>query len=292
MIDTLSLSMKIFAFLFGSCIGSFLNVCIHRLPQEKSIIKPRSHCPKCNTTIKWYDNIPLLSYLLLGGKCRKCSVKIPIRYPLVELITSILIGVLYLFFGWSLLWIEFSVFFSLLILVSFIDIDYHAIPVYLCVVGIAIGLVFAFFKSGSIVNIVVDFLRIFNFSQAQNITRAPTPFFNSTIGLLFGLGFTYLFKLFGDVFLSVYLSIRKKDSIEGEKEAMGLGDVDFMGMVGVFLGWKAVIPVFFIAPLFGVVYSVFALIFKKSHLMPYLPYLSLSTLTIFFWGDKILNFLF
>tara|TARA_B100000315_G_C14542137_1_gene571467 strand:- start:454 stop:1146 length:693 start_codon:yes stop_codon:yes gene_type:complete len=230
--------------------------------------------------------------LLLGGKCRKCSVKIPIRYPLVELITSILIGVLYLFFGWSLLWIEFSVFFSLLILVSFIDIDYHAIPVYLCVVGIAIGLVFAFFKSGSIVNIVVDFLRIFNFSQAQNITRAPTPFFNSTIGLLFGLGFTYLFKLFGDVFLSVYLSIRKKDSIEGEKEAMGLGDVDFMGMVGVFLGWKAVIPVFFIAPLFGVVYSVFALIFKKSHLMPYLPYLSLSTLTIFFWGDKILNFLF
>ena len=97
---------------------------------------------------------------------------------------------------------------------------------------------------------------------------------------------------FGDIGIDFYLKLRKQESIEGERESLGLGDVDFMGMVGVFLGIKAAVLVFFIAPFIALLYSIFALIFKKSHLIPYLPYLSLATVITFFWGNKILSFIF
>jgi leader peptidase (prepilin peptidase)/N-methyltransferase len=277
---------KIFIFILGSCVGSFLNVCIHRLPKEKSIIKPSSFCPQCKAPIKLYDNIPILSYIFLRGKCRNCSAKISFRYPLVEFITALIFLVLYLNFGLSLFSLKFAFLFCLLIVVSFIDIDYHAIPAYLCLVGIAVGLVFSVIESGGVWNILEDSLRL------KGLALPISPFANSFIGLLFGLGFIYLFKLFGDVFISVLLYLRKKDSIEGEKESLGLGDVDFMGMVGVFLGVKGVLLVFFLAPFLAVAYSISALIFKKSHLIPYLPYLSLATVIVFFWGNKILSFIF
>ncbi len=277
---------KIFIFILGSCVGSFLNVCIHRLPKEKSIIRPRSFCPQCKASIKLYDNIPLLSYIFLRGKCRNCSAKISPRYFLVESLTGLMFLILYLNFGLSLFSLKFAFLFCLLIVVSFIDIDYHAIPAYLCFIGIAVGLIFSFFQSGGVWNIFEDFLKL------KDLTLPVSPFANSLIGLLFGLGFVYLFKLFGDVFISILLYLRKKESIEGEKESLGLGDVDFMGMVGVFLGVKGVLLVFFIAPFIAVAYSISALIFKKSHLIPYLPYLSLATVIVFFWGNKILSLLF
>jgi leader peptidase (prepilin peptidase)/N-methyltransferase len=170
--------------------------------------------------------------------------------------------------------------------VSFIDIDYHAIPAYLCLLGIVVGLVFSIIESGGVLNVIMDLLRL------KDSAIPLSPFAKSFGGLLFGLGFIYLFKLFGDVFISLLLHFRKKESIEGEKESLGLGDVDFMGMVGVFLGVKGVILVFFLAPFIAVGYSIFALIFKKSHLIPYLPYLSLATIIVFFWGNKILSFIF
>lgn len=278
-------------FILGICVGSFLNVCIYRLPKEKSIIRPASHCPGCEAPVKWYDNIPLVSYILLGGKCRSCKGNIRPRYFLVELITGILFLVFYLKFGFSLLSFNFIFLFSLLILVSFIDIDYHAIPAYLCPVGIVGGLIFSVLRSRPY-DILFDIARILESSNTGFFRLPYSPFINSFIGLLFGLGFIYLFKLFGDVFIILWLYLRKKESIEGERESLGLGDVDFMGMIGVFLGIKGVILVFFIAPFLTVIYSVFALIFKKTHLIPYLPYLSLATLVTFFWGDKILSFIF
>jgi len=271
--------VKIFIFIFGSCLGSFLNVCIHRMPKEKSIVKPRSSCPKCNSLIKWYDNIPIISYLLLKGRCRICHEKISFRYLLVELLSGLILLVLYLKFGFSLEMLKYAFLFYLLLLVSFIDIDYHAIPASLCVIGILGGLLLSLWTS-------IGFLRIgiLDFSKL--------PIAVTLKGLLFGLGFTYFFKLFGDVFIDLYLKVCKKESIEGERESLGLGDVDFMGMVGVFLGAKSVILVFFLAPFFAIFYSIFALIFKRSHLIPYLPYLSLATVTAFFWQDKILSFIF
>lgn len=267
---------RIFVFIFGSIVGSFLNVCIYRLPKDKSIIKPRSFCPECQTQIKWYDNIPILSFLFLKGKCRKCSGKISLRYPIVEFITAILFLVLYINFGLTFNFFKYIFFFALLVVVSAIDIDYHAIPAYLCFVGIIVGLGF---DLGATVKVIKSGLTDLQFF----------PIYKSLKNLIFGLGFTYFFKFFGDIFINLYLTLRKKESIEGEKESLGLGDVDFMGMVGVFLGAKAVILVFFLAPFFAIIYSIFALIFKKSHLIPYLPYLSLAALTVFFWQGKILQ---
>lgn len=270
---------KVFLFILGACVGSFLNVCIYRLPKEKSIITPRSFCRQCNVPIKWYDNIPLLSYIFLKGKCRSCRERISFRYPFVEFITGLLFLVLYIKLGLSLSFAKFAFFFCLLIIISFIDIDYHALPVYLCVVGISVGLGFSLLPSLELL-------------KRGTVNLTTLPIVRAFRGLIFGFGFTYLFKFFGDVFIDFYLKLRRKESIEGERESLGLGDVDFMGMVGVFLGTKAVIFTFFLAPFFALGYSIFALIFKRSHLIPYLPYLSLATVTIFFWGDKILSFIF
>lgn len=270
---------NIFVVLFGSCVGSFLNVCIYRLPQDKSIVRPRSFCPGCKTPIKWYDNIPILSFVMLRGRCRQCRSKIALRYPVVEILTALIFLVLYLYFGLSWEFAKFILFFCLLILVSFIDIDYHAIPAYLCVIGICAGLGFSIPPS----------LRAF---EAGIVEVYAIPIVVALRNLIFGFGFAYLFKFFGDVFIELYLNFRKKESIEGERESLGLGDVDFLGMVSVFLGIKAAILVFFLAPFFAIIYSVIALMFKRSHLIPYLPYLSLAAAAVFFWGDKILRFIF
>ena len=270
---------QILVFVFGLCVGSFLNVCIFRLPKNQSIIKPPSFCPECKKPIKWYDNVPLLSYLILGARCRNCRKKISIRYFLVELITGILFFVLYRQLGFTWGGLQFALFFSLLIVVSFIDIDYHAIPAYLCVIGIGIGLVFALVKT-------------FEVLGSGLYSLETVPILVAFRAMIFGFGFSYLFKFFGDVFIGFYLKLRKKESIEGERESMGLGDVDFMGMVGVFLGIKSILLVFFMAPFLAVIYSVFALIFKRSHLIPYLPYLSLATIVTFFYGNQILKLIF
>ena len=269
---------NVLVFIVGSSVGSFLNVCIYRLPQNLSIIKPGSYCTKCKTPIKWHDNIPILSFIFLGAKCRHCKERIRFRYLLVELITAVIFLVLYIKFGPSLDFVKYTFFFCILMLVSFIDIDYHAIPVYLCFIGIVVGLLFDLGAS-------IKYLKTGVF-ELQYL-----PISKSFIGLVFGFGFTYIFKFFGDILLSLYLSWRKKESIEGETESLGLGDVDFMGMVGVFLGIKAVVVVFFLAPFIAAAYSIFALIFKRSHLIPYLPYLSLASLIVFFWGEKILSFI-
>ena len=276
---------RIFIFVLGSCLGSFLNVCIHRLPKEKSIIFPGSFCPKCKTPIKWYDNVPILSFFILRGRCRKCSKKISLRYPLVELITATFFLVLYLKLGFTIELAKYIFLFSLLVVVSFIDIDYHAIPVNLCFIGIIGGLLFSFWPTVGLF-------------KAGVFDLEALPFYRALKGLFFGFGFTYAFKFFGDIGIDFYLKLRKQESIEGERESLGLGDVDFMGMVGVFLGvhslvsgfivWDVVL-VFFLAPFIALLYSIFAVIFKKSHLIPYLPYLSLATVVVFFWGNKILS---
>ncbi|MCK9574124.1 MAG: prepilin peptidase, partial [Candidatus Omnitrophica bacterium] len=229
--------------------------------------------------IRWYDNIPILSYFILKGKCRDCKAAISLRYPFVEIITAVVFFALYAHFGlcWNL--IKYIFFFCFLIVVSFIDIDYHAIPAYLCFLAIAVGLIFD-------IRATIVYLK-----TGMPLDVRFLPIFRAFRALLFGLGFTYLFKLFGDIFINLYLALRKKESIEGEKESLGLGDVDFMGVVGVFLGLKAVIFVFFLAPFFALLYSVVAMVFRKSHLIPYLPYLSLASVAMFFWGNHIIRFI-
>lgn len=270
--------LSIFIFIFGLIVGSFLNVCIWRLPLNKSIIKPSSFCPKCGIPIKWYDNIPVLSYIILRGRCRFCKERISFRYPLVELITAGLFLSLYLKFGVTFEFFKFVFLFSILVVVSFIDIDYHAIPGYLCLLGIIVGIIFSFAQS--------------YFYLKEGGFLLNIPLIASLKGLIYGFGFTYLFKFLGDFFIEIYLAFKKKESIEGERESLGLGDVDFMGMIGLFMGIKAAVITFFLAPFLAIIYCLYALIFKKSHLLPYLPYLSAAAIIVFFWQDKFLSLVF
>jgi leader peptidase (prepilin peptidase)/N-methyltransferase len=187
--------------------------------------------------------------------------------------------VLYIKFGLSWNFVKFSLFFYLLILVSFIDVDYRAVPASLCFIGIVGGLIFASMETVYLLN------------KGSILSIKSLPLTRAFWGLVIGIGFTYLFKFFGDTILSLYLSWKKKDSIEGERESLGLGDVDLMGMVGVFLGSKLAILTFFVAPFFGLVYSIFVLIFKRTHIIPYLPFLSLGAFFSFIWGNEVLRIL-
>jgi len=258
----------VFVALFGLCIGSFLNVAILRLPKEQSLWG-RSRCPQCNQMIHWYDNVPLLSYLFLRGLCRVCKRPISFRYFVVEALTGIFFVLLYLRFGWNFYWLKFSFLFSLLALTSFIDIDYHSVPSEICPLGIIAGL---------------------SFGLHEGLYRGSLPLFTFYVqGMVVGAGVVYLLKLFGDEGLAIYLKWRKLDSIEGETESLGLGDVDFMAMVGAFLGWKLTVLAFFITPFIAMLYGIIAIVFKKSHLIPYVPYLSVGVIAAFIWGDRLIG---
>jgi len=253
----------------GLCVGSFLNVGIVRLPKEQTI-RGRSRCVSCGQVISWYDNIPLLSYLMLRGKCRFCKAPISIRYFVVEALAGIAFFLLYLKFDFSFYLLKYGFLFSLLLLTSFIDIEYHSIPSIICPMGIIAAVFFA---------------------AAESFMRGSADFaVFYLMSIVVTAGGAYLFKLFGDECIAFYLVLRKKESIEGETEALGLGDVDFMAMIGGFLGWKIALVAFFVAPFFAMVYGLAAIIFKKSHLIPYLPYLSAAVVVAFLWGNGIINF--
>ena len=137
--------LNFFAFIFGAAIGSFLNVCIFRLPAKTSIVKPDSQCPHCHKSIRYYDNIPLISYVVLRGKCRDCGGKISWRYPLVELITALLALLLFLKFGLTLTFLTYFIFTAVLIVITFIDLDHQIIPDIITLPGIPIFFLAAIF---------------------------------------------------------------------------------------------------------------------------------------------------
>lgn len=130
-------------FVFGAVVGSFLNVCIFRIPRGESLILPQSRCPSCNKRIEFYDNIPILSYILLKGECRSCNSKIPIRYPIVEALNGLFYTLLFLSFGWGFQFLVYSAFLSVLIIITFIDIDYQIIPDRITLPGIFLGILLA-----------------------------------------------------------------------------------------------------------------------------------------------------
>lgn len=265
---------KVFAFLFGSIIGSFLNVCIHRMPEEGySLAKPGSHCPHCKKPVLWHDNIPLLSYLLLGGKCRFCKQPIRARYFIVELLTAVTFLLFYNYFGLNFNLIFYLIFICGLIVATFIDIQHRIIPDEISVGGIVVGLLLSVIKG-------------INLSPMSYNYK---PALNSFLGIVIGGGIIYLTGVLFDL---VYFKLLKKPPIQGETESMGGGDVKLLAMIGAFLGWKNALLVFFLAPFFGAVIGIINLITKKDHTIPYGPFLSLAAVLTLFWGDKIIYFVF
>jgi len=266
----------LYSFAVGACVGSFLNVVIYRLPAGRSIVSPPSSCPKCGARIRWYDNIPLLSYLLLGGRCRNCREPIPLRYPLVEFLTALLFGFLYAvdrtdLFGEAVplsVFLVHCAFAAALVAVTFIDFDHKIIPNEISVGGTVVALVLSALMPGRLAP-VPDFLSAW-----------PPPLAGlgtSLIGGAAGAGITLLTAWLGK------LAFRK--------DAMGMGDVKLMAMIGCLLGWQAALVVFFTAPFFGLLVAVPQLFLTKDHYVAYGPFLSLAALLFMLFRPAYMDFL-
>ena len=263
---------KIIVFIFGSMIGSFLNVCIHRMPEGKSVVWPGSHCPKCSKRIPAYDNIPFLSYIILGGRCRFCKQRIPLRYPLVELLTALMFTALFFRYGLSYEFFYYIFFTGGLIIATFVDIKHRIIPDEISVGGVILGFILSSVRGLSL----------------QHKAYSFAPALNSLLGIVVGGAIIYLTGLFFDL---VYFKLLKKPPIQGETSSMGGGDVKLLAMVGAFLGWKYALLTFFLAPFFALIFGIINLISKKDHTLPYGPFLSLSAILSLFWFDRIINLL-
>jgi leader peptidase (prepilin peptidase)/N-methyltransferase len=264
--------LNCFAFIFGAAIGSFLNVCIFRLPAETSIVKPRSQCPYCQHPIRNCDNIPLISFIVLRGKCRDCGGKISWRYPLVELITALLFLAFFARYGLSYNFFFYVVLASALIIATFVDIPHRIIPD-----EVSIG--------GLIVGFILNSIRGFNLTP---LSFSFKPMLSSLAGMIVGAGIIYLT---GWLFDLIYFRLLKNPPINGETESMGGGDVKLLAMIGAFLGWPRALLTFFIAPFFGAIIGMITLITKKDHTIPYGPFLSLAALISIFFSNKILHLL-
>ncbi len=265
---------EIFLFVLGAIVGSFLNVCIYRMPRTESVVKPRSHCVSCNKMIPWYDNIPFISYLLLGAKCRFCKQKISFRYFIVEFITACFFILLYRVFGLGFEYINYLVLICGLIIATFVDLDFRIIPDEVSVGGIVVGLVLSLIES---------------FKLFGKVQILELPIIDSFLGVLIGGGLIYLTGLFGNL---LFFKLMKKESIDGETESMGGGDVKLLAMIGAFIGWKLSILTFFIAPFLGSVAGVYILLRKGKHTLAYGPAIALAAVICIFYGKVIVRMLF
>ena len=244
------------SFIMGASLGSFFNVCIYRIPNKKSVVNPPSHCYNCNTRLKPLDLVPILSWTLLRGKCRYCGQKISPRYALVELLTGILFILVYRVYGYNTIILYYLLLVSLLLIITFIDLDYYIIPDELIRFG-SIG--------ASIFNIL---------GQAISIK-------DSLLGsIICGGGMLVLIHL-------IELLIKK--------EAMGGGDIKLFGMVGLFLGIKLGLLTILLSVYVGAIYGVGSIIYSKikkkeyNSMIPYGPFISVGALISILYGTNIMN---
>ena len=249
--NTITLALVI---LIGLALGSFLNVCIYRIPLRKSIFFPNSFCPECGAKIRCFDNIPLLSYIILKGRCRNCKAKISWQYPLVEFITSALLALAYLGFGLS--W-EFAARSTLILFVIptfFIDLKHRIIPDVLTFPGIILGFLLSF------------------------VVRSPSVL-NSLLGILVGGGMFYLSAILGELLF--------------KKESLGGGDIKLAMMLGAFLGWQKILLVLLLSAFLGSLVGGVALFFskdvKETRTIPFGPFLALGAVIAMFAGDAIIS---
>ena len=260
--------IDIFFFVLGIIVGSFLNVCIVRMPLEQSIIKPRSHCVQCKKMIPWYDNIPLVSYLVLGGKCRFCGEKFSSRYFLVELITGLSFVLLYKYYGLSWVLVAYLFMFSCFIVATFVDFSHRIIPDEISVGGMVAGLIFSLFIPQ--LHVAID-------PKVPWYILHLKSFGFSILGVLIGGGAIYIMGILGDFLF--------------KKESMGGGDVKLLAMMGAFMGWELALLTFFVAPFFGAVYGIIEKIRTNDTAIAYGPFLVLGAIISLFWGDAILGWI-
>lgn len=251
----------IILFLFGSCIGSFLNVLIYRMPREEDIGLSRSRCPHCKNIIKGHDNVPLISYIILKGRCRNCSGKISIRYFIVEFLTACSLCLVWWHFGDPVLTAAYFIFISLLIVGSFIDFEFLIIPDSINVVGIIVALLFSAF-----------------YPAIMHSEIWWRGLLRSLAGILISGGSLYIIAVSATALL--------------KKEAMGMGDVKLLAMIGAFIGWKWALFTIFTSSFIGTIAGLTMISLKKVGFkgqIPFGPYLSMGAVISLIWGQKIIN---
>ena len=242
-----------FVFLLGAILGSFINVCIYRLPKEQSILYPPSHCPCCGNSIRFYDNIPIVSYFILAGKCRQCKEPISFRYPVVEGLSGLLSVALFIKYGITIQFLLFLAFTSSLLIITFIDFDYQIIPDIISIPGIFFGIGASFFIP------LMSWLE-------------------SLIGILSG----------GGLLLLVAIGYKWLTGREG----MGGGDVKLLAMIGAWLGWKAIPFILLLSSMIGVILGGGAGLIARKGLkskIPFGPFLSLASIIYIFFGQELIT---
>jgi leader peptidase (prepilin peptidase)/N-methyltransferase len=240
---------------FGAVIGSFLNVCIYRLPIGRSIVWPASACPACARPLEWFENIPVLSYLAIGGRCRTCGAAIAIRYPVIELLTALLFAGSWWYFGPGLLFVSRVVLGCALIVLFAIDLEHHLLPNVITLPGVLVGFAFSFFTAPG--------------WQA------------SLLGILLGGGSLYAIA-------EVYYRVR-------HEEGLGMGDVKMLAMVGAFLGWKLTIVTLMMASFSGSLIGVGLIVTRRGDMkyaLPFGTFLSLGAGLAATVGSRLLDWYF
>ncbi len=247
--------VSIVSVIFGAVVGSFLNVCIARIPDGASIVTPSSHCPRCKQPIRFYDNIPILSYIVLKGRCRNCNEKIPFIYPAVESLAALVSLLLFLKYGPSLQYLIAFLFTSALIVITFIDLEHQIIPDVISLPGIPLFAIAAV--------LVMDI-----------------SLWESLIGVLIGGGVLFAIA-FG------YELITKR-------EGMGGGDIKLLAMIGGFFGWKSLVFILLVSSFVGAIIGISVILYKggdMKYAIPFGPFLSIAAVAYIFWGTDFMNFL-
>jgi len=236
--------------MLGLAVGSFLNVCIHRIPREQSLTMPPSRCPSCEYRLRWFDNIPVLSYVALRGRCRKCRAPISLRYPLVELATMALFVLHGEVFGWSALLVPRLVFACAMVVLFAIDLEHHLLPNVITLPGIVVGLI-----SSAVL---------------------PPGIVSALIGVAIGGGVLWLI---GEAYYRY-----------SGQEGMGGGDVKMLAMIGAFLGWKLVLVTLVLSSVAGSLIGVIVIAMKRGgmkYALPYGTFLALGALAASLVGEQI-----
>jgi leader peptidase (prepilin peptidase)/N-methyltransferase len=241
------------ACLVGVCVGSFLNVCIHRLPRHESVVWPSSRCPACASRILMYDNIPILSYLLLRGRCRACRSRISLRYPIVEAANGAGYGLIVWQFGLGWSAAIYAVLFSALLVISTIDLSHQIIPDAITLPGIGLGLL-------------------------CGATVLPVGFMNSVLGVLAGGGILWVLA-----WVSPYLF---------GKEGMGGGDIKLLAMIGAFLGWSPTLLTIMVGAMAGSIVGLGLISFKvmrRDQYLPFGPFLAFGAVVSMFFHSQLMS---
>jgi leader peptidase (prepilin peptidase)/N-methyltransferase len=264
----------IFALLFGLIIGSFLNVCILRIPSGKSIVLPASACPNCGQEIRPYDNIPVISYLLLGGKCRGCKTKISPMYPLVELLTGLLFLACFLVFGLTVEAAKWAVFSAIMIVLVFTDLRERILPDLVNFTGLGLGFVLSFFVKPADGTALWIANHVFEFPPPNPVLS----FVDAAVGAAVGGGLLWLVS-------EAYFRLRGR-------EGMGLGDVKMMLMVGSFLGVKRTLLTILAGSVLGSVLGVAVILARgkdADYELPFGTFLGAGALLVVFFGTPVVN---